>query len=42
MQYKWTALTVTTIGTFMAGLDGRILVIGLPTMGISSTPVRKT
>lgn len=32
MQYKWTALTVTTIGTFMAGLDGRILVIGLPTI----------
>jgi EmrB/QacA subfamily drug resistance transporter len=32
LQYKWTALTVTTIGTFMAGLDGRILVIGLPTV----------
>lgn len=32
MQYKWTALTVTTIGTFMAGLDARILVIGLPTV----------
>ena len=32
MQYKWTALTVTTIGTFMAGLDGRILVVGLPTV----------
>lgn len=32
MEYKWTALTVTTIGTFMAGLDGRILVVGLPTV----------
>jgi EmrB/QacA subfamily drug resistance transporter len=32
MQYKWTALTVTTVGTLMAGLDSRILVIGLPTI----------
>jgi EmrB/QacA subfamily drug resistance transporter len=32
LQYKWIALTVTTIGTFMAGLDGRILVVGLPTV----------
>ncbi len=32
LQYKWTALTVTTIGTFMSGLDARILVIGLPTV----------
>ena len=32
MQYKWTALTVTAVGTFMSGLDARILVIGLPTV----------
>lgn len=32
MQYKWVALTVTTVGTLMAGLDGRIVVIGLPTI----------
>jgi EmrB/QacA subfamily drug resistance transporter len=32
LQYKWTALTVTTIGVFMAGLDSRILIVGLPTI----------
>ncbi|MHB8566120.1 MAG: MFS transporter [Nitrososphaerales archaeon] len=32
MQYKWTALTVTFVGTLMAGLDTRILIIGLPTI----------
>jgi len=32
VNYKWTALTVTTIGTFMAGLDIRIVIIGLPTI----------
>jgi EmrB/QacA subfamily drug resistance transporter len=32
MQYKWTVLSVTTIGTLMASLDSRILVIGLPTI----------
>ncbi|MHB8568120.1 MAG: MFS transporter [Nitrososphaerales archaeon] len=32
MEYKWTALTVTTVGTVMAGIDGRILIIGLPTI----------
>ena len=30
MQYKWTVLTVTTVGVLMAGIDSRILVIGLP------------
>ncbi|MDG6998912.1 MAG: MFS transporter [Nitrososphaerota archaeon] len=30
MKYKWTALTVTTVGTLMAGIDSRIVVIGLP------------
>jgi len=30
IQYKWTVLTVTTIGVLMAGIDGRIVVIGLP------------
>lgn len=32
MDYKWTALTVVTVGTVMAGIDGRILIIGLPTI----------
>jgi EmrB/QacA subfamily drug resistance transporter len=30
LQYKWTVLTVTTIGVIMAGLDARIVIIGLP------------
>ncbi len=30
MEYKWTALTVTAVGVLMAGVDGRIVVIGLP------------
>lgn len=32
MQYKWVALTVTMVGTLMAGVDDRILVVGLPTI----------
>ncbi|MDG6905896.1 MAG: MFS transporter [Nitrososphaerota archaeon] len=32
MQYKWTALTVTAVGSLMAGLDSRIVVVGLPTI----------
>jgi EmrB/QacA subfamily drug resistance transporter len=30
LQYKWTVLTVTTIGVLMAGVDARIVIIGLP------------
>jgi EmrB/QacA subfamily drug resistance transporter len=30
MDYKWIALTVTTVGTAMSGLDERIVIIGLP------------
>ncbi len=30
MNYKWTVLTVTTIGVLMAGIDSRILIVGLP------------
>ena len=30
MNYKWIAITVTTIGIFMVGLDARIVIIGLP------------
>jgi len=30
LQYKWTVLTVTTVGVLMSGIDGRIVVIGLP------------
>ncbi len=32
MQYKWVALTVTTVGTLMAGVDTRIVIIGMPTI----------
>ncbi|MCL5066912.1 MAG: hypothetical protein M1368_00985, partial [Thaumarchaeota archaeon] len=32
MEYKWSALIVTTVGTVMGGIDTRILVIGLPTI----------
>ena len=35
MQYKWTVLTVTTVGVLMAGIDSRIVVIGLPTVAAS-------
>ncbi len=30
MKYKWLVLTVTTIGVLMAGIDARIVIIGLP------------
>lgn len=30
LQYKWTVLTVTTVGVLMAGLDSRIIIVGLP------------
>jgi len=30
LQYKWLVLTVTTIGVLMAGIDARIVIIGLP------------
>ncbi|MDG6981661.1 MAG: MFS transporter, partial [Nitrososphaerota archaeon] len=29
-QYKWTVLTVTTVGVLMSGIDSRIVVIGIP------------
>ncbi len=32
MEYKWTVLTVTTVGILMAGIDSRIVIIGLPTV----------
>ena len=32
MDYKWVALSVTTVGIFMANLDASIVVIGLPTI----------
>ncbi len=32
MDYKWVALSVTAVGTFMANLDSTIVVIGLPTI----------
>jgi EmrB/QacA subfamily drug resistance transporter len=30
MEYKWVVLTVTTIGVLMAGIDSRIVIVGLP------------
>lgn len=35
MKYQWVVLSVTTVGIFMAGLDTRIVLIGLPTIGES-------
>jgi len=35
LQYKWTVLTVTTVGVLMSGIDSRIVVIGLPTVAAS-------
>ncbi len=35
MQYKWTVLTVTTVGVLMSGIDSRVVVIGLPTVAAS-------
>jgi EmrB/QacA subfamily drug resistance transporter len=32
MDYKWVALSVTTVGSLMASLDASIVVIGLPTV----------
>jgi EmrB/QacA subfamily drug resistance transporter len=32
MDYKWVALSVTTVGVFMSSLDSNIVVIGLPTI----------
>ena len=32
MQYKWTALSVTTVGTLMAGIGTRTVIVGLPTV----------
>lgn len=30
MEYKWTVVTVTTVGIFMATLDASVVVVGLP------------
>ena len=35
MKYQWVVLSVTTVGIFMAGLDTRIVLIGLPTIAES-------
>lgn len=32
MQYKWVALSVTMVGTLMAAIDQRIIIVGLPTV----------
>jgi MFS family permease len=41
MQYKWVALSNTTIGTLMASLDGTIVLISLPAIfnGIKIDPL---
>jgi MFS family permease len=33
-KYYWLALTVTTIGVLMAGIDTRIVIIGLPQVAV--------
>ncbi|HJX24479.1 MAG TPA: MFS transporter [Candidatus Bathyarchaeia archaeon] len=30
LKYKWTVLTVTTLSVIMAGIDSRIVIVGLP------------
>jgi EmrB/QacA subfamily drug resistance transporter len=35
LEYKWTVLTVTTVGIFMATLDSSIIVVGLPQVVLS-------
>jgi EmrB/QacA subfamily drug resistance transporter len=35
LKYQWVVLSVTTVGIFMAGLDTRIVLIGLPTIAAS-------
>jgi EmrB/QacA subfamily drug resistance transporter len=35
VKYRWVVLSVTTVGVFMAGLDTRIVLIGLPTIAES-------
>jgi len=35
LKYQWVVLSVTTVGIFMAGLDTRIVLIGLPTIAES-------
>ncbi|MGA3405674.1 MAG: MFS transporter [Candidatus Bathyarchaeia archaeon] len=35
VRYQWVVLSVTTVGIFMAGLDTRIVLIGLPTIAAS-------
>src|SRR5436309_3124113 len=30
IEYQWTVLTVTTVGVLMAGIDSRIVIVGLP------------
>ena len=32
MDYKWVALSVTSVGTFMAFVDSSVVIIGLPTI----------
>ena len=32
MDYKWVALSVTSVGTFMAFVDSSVVVVGLPTI----------
>ncbi len=39
IQYKWTVLTVTTIGVLMAGIDSRIVIIGLPEVAAANGPL---
>lgn len=35
IKYKWTVLTVTTVGVLMAGIDSRVIIVGLPQVAAS-------
>jgi hypothetical protein len=35
LRYKWSVLTVTTVGVLMSGIDSRIVIIGLSTVAAS-------
>src|SRR2546425_7552240 len=35
IQYKWTVLPVTPVGVLMAGIDSRIVIVGLPQVAAS-------
>jgi MFS family permease len=35
IEYKWTVLTVTTVGVLVAGLNSRIVIVGIPQVAVA-------